>query len=214
VKLVGNMKVSKSLSRRFAGVRLVLIFYTVFASVILLFQAAAVIDRTTVAYSAFPQKLVSYIMIAAIVLFVALYSIWLYGFHRDLQTFDDSYPISGAWAVQRFLIPFYNIWGIWSIYSTYRYRLMGSPAPKLQSLGCQLRALLVSFYIILVMTRIVHVALTRKSATAQDSLWRDLAESALNLSAFPLWLRMTTIMQTTIFAVAQTGKEPNQMQEP
>lgn len=44
--------------------------------------------------------------------------IWLYRLHEDLARIYGSYPITPGGSLARFMIPFYNLWGIWNTLGT------------------------------------------------------------------------------------------------
>lgn len=52
------------------------------------------------------------------IIYGIIFLIWIFNVHRDLQELDTSYPIKPGGAIARVLIPFYNIYGLWNIYST------------------------------------------------------------------------------------------------
>ncbi len=43
---------------------------------------------------------------------------WIYYVHKDLQGFFEDYPISPGGAVARILVPLYNVYGMWDLFST------------------------------------------------------------------------------------------------
>lgn len=47
-----------------------------------------------------------------------IYLIWLFKIHKDLKSMNPAYPITPWGAIARVLIPFYNLVGLWSVYST------------------------------------------------------------------------------------------------
>ena len=51
-----------------------------------------------------------------------VFMIWMYRIHVDLKIFFTDYPITPGGSLARYLIPFYNIWGIWNTLSTFAER--------------------------------------------------------------------------------------------
>ncbi|MGO0061181.1 DUF4328 domain-containing protein [Brevibacillus fluminis] len=56
--------------------------------------------------------------IAISLLSIVFFLVWIYRFHADLFQLDATYPISSGGALARIIIPFYNIVGLWTVYST------------------------------------------------------------------------------------------------
>lgn len=51
-----------------------------------------------------------------------IFMIWIYRIHVDVKNFFTDYPITPGGALARFIIPFYNIWGIWNTLFTFAER--------------------------------------------------------------------------------------------
>ncbi|MFD2656311.1 hypothetical protein [Gracilibacillus thailandensis] len=51
---------------------------------------------------------------------VVFYLVWIHKVHQDLKMFHSQYPITPGGALARILIPFYNIYGLWNVFSTMR----------------------------------------------------------------------------------------------
>ncbi len=49
---------------------------------------------------------------------IVIYLVWLYKVHNDLREMNSSYPITPGGALRRVMIPFYNLYGLWNVYST------------------------------------------------------------------------------------------------
>lgn len=70
----------------------------------------------------------SFLAILGVVLFMELilsivtgitYLVWIYRVHEDLNnTLTSHYPITSGWALARILIPVYNLYGLWNVFST------------------------------------------------------------------------------------------------
>lgn len=53
-----------------------------------------------------------------LLIYTVIYLVWLHKVHNDLREMDSSYPITPGGALARVLIPFYNLYGLWNVYST------------------------------------------------------------------------------------------------
>lgn len=53
------------------------------------------------------------------ILFLVFYSLWIYRFHENIREVRPGYQISANDAMLRIWIPFYNLFGLWSIYTTF-----------------------------------------------------------------------------------------------
>lgn len=83
-----------------------------------------------------------------------LFLIWIFKVHRDLQEMDPTYSIKPGGAIARVLIPFYNIYGLWNLYSTMAHYFKAS-IPK-SGIGTKLAKYLPFFYILLWGTSIMN----------------------------------------------------------
>ncbi|WP_156822870.1 hypothetical protein [Gracilibacillus lacisalsi] len=77
---------------------------------------------------------------------VVFYLVWIHKVHQDLKRFNSQYPITPGGALARIIIPFYNIYGLWNVFSTMRnYFKEYSSTLKL----AQIMTTLIPFYYIL-----------------------------------------------------------------
>ncbi|RSD29530.1 DUF4328 domain-containing protein [Mesobacillus subterraneus] len=51
-----------------------------------------------------------------IILYI-LYLVWLFKVHKDLRKLNPEYPTTPGGALARVIIPFYNLYGMWNVYS-------------------------------------------------------------------------------------------------
>lgn len=54
---------------------------------------------------------------------VILFLVWMYLLHRDMKALFRTYPITPGAAMAQLMIPFYNLWGIWNVFSAMEERL-------------------------------------------------------------------------------------------
>ncbi|MFS0673467.1 hypothetical protein [Ornithinibacillus sp. 179-J 7C1 HS] len=88
------------------------------------------------------------------VLLIIFYLIWIFKVHVDLKRLNPYYRIKPGGALARIMIPLYNLYGMWNIYSTMGYYFKGYPA--LESLGRKLIKLLPIYYFLYIGTRFLE----------------------------------------------------------
>lgn len=64
------------------------------------------------------DQFISILLAGVTLISTIIYLIWLYKIHKDLKNMDSQYPITPGGALRRVMIPFYNIYGLWNVYST------------------------------------------------------------------------------------------------
>ncbi|MUK88262.1 hypothetical protein GMD78_07645 [Ornithinibacillus sp. L9] len=103
-------------------------FYEVFLSISIIDQAVTIIN------------------VIIWIITIILYLVWIYKVHKDLRNLNATYPIKPSGALARILIPVYNLYGLWNIFSTMVDFLKGntSTAKHAKRIG-----LLIPFYYIL-----------------------------------------------------------------
>jgi hypothetical protein len=74
-----------------------------------------------------------------------VYLIWMYRVHKDLGGLYPGYKISPGKAVAQLIIPVYNIYGIWNVYTTLSNSL-SLESGKMSEHGRFLRTCLILFY--------------------------------------------------------------------
>ncbi|SDJ08998.1 hypothetical protein [Salimicrobium halophilum] len=62
--------------------------------------------------------IIAHISGAIVIVYRIIYLYWLYNVHSELREMDETYPITPGGALARVLIPIYNFYGLWNIYST------------------------------------------------------------------------------------------------
>ncbi|UFT99101.1 hypothetical protein KO561_18265 [Radiobacillus kanasensis] len=103
---------------------------------------------------------------------IVLYLIWIYKVHNDLNKLDFQYPITSGGALARIMIPFYNFWGLWNIYSVMSKQLKKRTLTN--ELGKQLGVYLPFYFILLVGSRFLNVLLNSEEfavGTGGESVW-------------------------------------------
>ena len=89
-----------------------------------------------------------------------VFLVWVYRFHRDLRHLHPDYPISPAQAVCRAILPVYQIWGFWTIFSQLTVRFRTEPRFRSPVLSW-----LIIFYICLIISYVYFVTLIWPSDT-------------------------------------------------
>lgn len=97
-----------------------------------------------------------------------LYLIWLFKVHKDFNKLDQSYPISPSGALARVLVPVYNIWGLWNVYSRMAVYLF--PNTNSIELGKKLSKAIPFYYILLVVSRVLNQYLTRGTLSGVQNI--------------------------------------------
>ncbi|MDX8044729.1 hypothetical protein SH601_01910 [Gracilibacillus sp. S3-1-1] len=64
------------------------------------------------------DRIVASVYLIIWVISAITYLIWIFKVHRDLRNFHSNYPITSGGALARILIPIYNIFGLWNVFST------------------------------------------------------------------------------------------------
>lgn len=70
-------------------------------------------------YSAYISGLDDFIAIFNLVLWVLtiiLFFVWLYKVHKDVREMDPIHLVTPGWSVASFMIPLYNLYGMWNVF--------------------------------------------------------------------------------------------------
>ncbi|HEY9623594.1 MAG TPA: hypothetical protein V6C78_24770 [Crinalium sp.] len=92
--------------------------------------------------------LVTFVVLLVDLLTIVLSLIWLYQVHSDLKRFYSDYPITPGESLARFMIPFYNIWGIWNTLATIAGRLKSDHNDEIRQQGEIVQSQLPLMYIV------------------------------------------------------------------
>ncbi|NJR15158.1 MAG: hypothetical protein HC785_05260 [Calothrix sp. CSU_2_0] len=76
---------------------------------------------------------------------VIIFCVWLYRIHLDFKNLFGDYAITPGGSIARFLIPFYNIWGIANIFNTFADKFEPEGG-DLNKFGKDVRSLIAPFY--------------------------------------------------------------------
>ncbi|GIO22254.1 hypothetical protein [Oceanobacillus sp. J11TS1] len=83
-----------------------------------------------------------------------IYLIWIYKVHTDLRLLNPDYPITPLGSIARIIIPFYNLYGLWNIFSTMsRYF---EEHNKTFNIGNRLGLIIPFYYILFLGTEILN----------------------------------------------------------
>lgn len=128
--------------------------------------------------------LVSFVILFGYSATLIIFVVWIYLLHVDLNKVFSFYPISPGGSMARLLIPLYNIWGYWNIFSTMARYLLSD----------QLRDLLLATYIIGICSRWFFRIQNYDYAGWGDPLiWLSLGMIS-DMVLFAIWLWMTIII--------------------
>ncbi|SHM76738.1 hypothetical protein [Gracilibacillus kekensis] len=132
---------------------------------------------------------------------VILYLIWLYKIHIDLNHFSIQYPISPLAAVLRVIIPIYNLWGMWNVYSTMAKQL--DLRFDTNTLANQLRLFIPFYYFLNIISRGVSSSLSNSTSIG---VWLASYTVDLVLVIFYLLMVKTITKALQIIAGESVGK--------
>jgi hypothetical protein len=131
---------------------------------------------------------------------IAIFLVWMYCLHSDLNQLLKGYPITPRGALARLVIPFYNLWGIWNTFATLGDRLK-SAGGDLASWGSALRSWLIGLYITGFASNALHHAIHRQSVSSTG----EIVSPALSLLAVTadlflsiVWLQMARIIRSAV----------------
>lgn len=149
-----------------------------------------------------------FIMTILIIMQVVYYLIWLYHFHSDVTALFPDYPISSNKALARVLIPYYNIWGFWNIYSTYA-KLLQSSGKKTFNDGRIIVFLLPFFYPLFVITKISSRIVYSRGLThalPDAALFKiELIYIIMSIAMYIIWFYMQEIMYESLIALTKNN---------
>jgi len=117
------------------------------AIISVLFSLVEVFSPKTYVNLELADGLVALVYLLLLVVALVLGLIWVYKLHKDLPKVFSSYKISPGQALARFMIPFYNVWGIANVVSemSNQFKKAGG---SVQRSGTSLHTLLVALYIV------------------------------------------------------------------
>lgn len=98
-----------------------------------------------------------------------VFIIWIHRIHADLKNLFTDYPITPGGALARFLIPFYNIWGIWNTLSTFA-EWFNKEGGDLISLSNKLKSLIPFLYAFTFISRGLDRILFRQAFSEQGEI--------------------------------------------
>ncbi|QHE52846.1 hypothetical protein [Pontibacillus sp. HMF3514] len=91
------------------------------------------------------------LLMGVMILASFIYLFWIFKVHQDLKSLDENYPNTPWGAIRRIVIPFYNIYGLWNVYSTMEKDFKLSESTH--KLGSTLNTLVPIYFILLFVTR-------------------------------------------------------------
>lgn len=135
-----------------------------------------------------------------------IYLVWIYKIHIDLNQLSIQYPISPSGAIFRIIIPLYNLWGMWNVYSTMAKHLETRFLTNF--LAQRLSMYVPIFYITFIVSRVLDRAATNSTS---GILW--LVSWAGDLFLFIVYLLMVkTITQAIQIISGDIEKEEIQVE--
>ena len=147
------------------------------------------------------------LVIVTLLVFLGLlvtFGIWGYVLHGDLKLLFGKYPITPGSAVAQLLVPFYNLWGIWNVFSTLADHLK-SKGGDLAEFGSDLRFWLPLLYVITVLARLMDRIVTIQSSHSEDvaSPKLLLVSTGIDMILPFIWLMMTRTIGKAVDRLAK-----------
>ncbi|TYR74575.1 hypothetical protein FZC79_13955 [Rossellomorea vietnamensis] len=113
---------------------------------------------------------VSLVLTTIVIIYTIIYLVWLYRVHNYLQEMDPSYPITPGGALARVMIPLYNLYGVWNVYSTMANHF--KKKPSISEIGMRLSKYVPIYYVLFLTTAILNSYLSRQPIEEfYSSLW-------------------------------------------
>lgn len=106
--------------------------------------------------------------------------VWIYRLHDDLNQCYISYPIDAWDAFARFILPGYNIWGIWNTLITIA-RHFKAETGRLHHYGLLLHRLVRVMYSIVIASYLLNELLYKEDAIGRLSI-RDIPDSLVSVA--------------------------------
>jgi hypothetical protein len=147
------------------------------------------------------------LVLLGLVLFLALivtFLIWAYVLHGDLKTLFGRYSITPGSALAQLMIPFYNLWGIWNVFSTLGNQFKWSGG-ELEGFGSDIRFWLPFLYVMSILARIMDRIVMVQSSHSDDvaSPKLVLVSAGLDMMVALIWLVMTRTIVKGVNRVAE-----------
>ena len=123
--------------------------------------------------------------------------VWLHCLHTVLKWSFKSYPISPWGAVARYVIPFYNLWGIWNIFSTLANHLVKDRGEAVAHKGEKLKRWLTLLYAGMVLSIVAKVTYyfiaSSSGGIDRISWWFYVGSNTISLVNYTLYLQIVNI---------------------
>ena len=144
------------------------------------------------------------------VLFLIFYTIWIFKFHKNMQTIDSWYDVSPGGAIARFWIPIYNLYGLWNIHSTYSNQLK-KQKDQLKEQGELFSRLYPVLYILYYISRGLGKFILKNSfrqyVDEKTEITISIIASVVDIILFLVWLKVVKIMNDTLVEQARQAAQ-------
>jgi hypothetical protein len=138
--------------------------------------------------------------------------LWFYSLHTVLKWSFKNYPISPWGSVGRYAFPFYNLWGIWNIFSTLANHLIKERELSVAQKGEQLKRWFPRLYIGLVLSILANVMyyFIAASVDERESIpwWFYVASNTISLALSTLYLKVVRISHRAVLEKAYQSINP------
>lgn len=140
---------------------------------------------------------------------VVTFLIWMYKAHQDLNDLFVNYQITPGQALARLMIPIYNLWGIWNVFSTLSDQLKAKGG-ELADIGFKLYNWLAFLYIATIGSRLLDRLVFRHGINEEGEYISPpliIASFAANIFLGTVWFFMTYLIRRALKYRAASGDE-------
>lgn len=153
---------------------------------------------------------ISIFQVPVLILSIIFYLIWLFRVHKDIHTLDGGYSISPGGALARVLIPFYNIWGLWNVYSTMAEQFKKSITTF--GLGTKLRKYLPFYFVLYWVSETLNRYLTLYGLDGAGIVW--FISYGMDLTLAIIYILMVKAVTTALHIKSNAAAEEKVMNGP
>jgi len=153
------------------------------------------------------------LVLLGLLLFLGLivtFLVWAYVLHGDLKTLFGRYSITPGSALAQLMVPFYNLWGTWNVFSTLgnQFKWAGG---ELEGFGSDIRFWLPLLYIITILARIMNRIVLVQNSHSDDvaSPKLVLVSAGLDMIVALIWLVMTRTIVKAVNRRAELRQSEN-----
>lgn len=147
---------------------------------------------------------------------VIVYLVWIYRVHKDLRDLDHEYPITPSSAIWKNIIPIYNLYGIWKVFTVmgdyYRDQAedLKQNQERLNSFGKILTSYIPIIYVLSVISAIVSglgVDYNMDFDVYQETSWLLFISAVVDVIVYFLFLNLVKATFSGLVDLSKMKKE-------